>query len=194
MHLKTLVVSAAAAALITACSSGTSPTATPTPVVRQPTSTATPTATSTPAATASPTQTPAATPPVAVPSLGSLGVIDTFERCVQEGFRVNSLELPRQIVSVAPGTVKSGTQVSLSAVGFRPNTGVEVRVFVPGTTRISQPLTQTVVNESGQASASFTTPDLKALSGTASVPACLGVVVWSPSEVGGAIFLVVAQE
>ncbi len=191
MHWKTVLMLAVATALVAACSSGTTPTTTPTASVRQPTttSTATPKATSTP--TASPA--PSATPSLPVPSLGSLGVIDTFERCVEEGFRVNSLELPRQIVSVAPGTVKSGTPVSLSTVGFKPNTGVEARVFIPGTTRISQPLTQTVVSEAGQSSLAFTMPDLRQLSGGA-VPACVGVVVWSPSEVGGAIFLVVAQE
>ena len=192
MHFKVILTAAAAAALVSACSSGTTPTATSTAVRPATTVAAPPTSTATPTPSASPTA--SATPAVAVPSLGGLGVIDTFERCVQEGFRVNSLELPRQIVTVAPGTVKSGTPVSLSAVGFRPNTGVEVRVFLPGTTRISQPLTQTVVSESGQASASFTMPDLKALSGAPTVPACVGVVVWSPSEVGGAIFLVVAQE
>ncbi|MCC6237161.1 MAG: hypothetical protein IT299_06270 [Dehalococcoidia bacterium] len=192
MRWKTVLTLAVATALVAACSSGTAPTPTATATVRQPTPTATasPTATSTP--TASPTAT--ATPAVSVPSLGSLGVIDTYERCVEEGFRVNSLELPRQIVSVAPGTVKSGTSVSLDAVGFRPNSGVEVRVFVPGTTQVTQPLNQTVVSQAGQASMTFAMPDLRVLSGSTTLPPCIGIVVWSPSEIGGAIFLVVAQE
>ncbi len=188
MQVKSMVAWALAVSLVVGCSSGTTPTTTPTAVVRQPTASATPSPSASPtsAPTASATETPAV-------SLPTLGPIDTFERCTQEGLIVSRLDLPRQIISMTPGSTKSGTSMALTAQGFRPNTGLEVRVFVPGTSRVSQPLTRTLANESGQTNATFTMPDLKELSGTGNVPVCVGIVLWSPSETGGATFLVTAE-
>jgi hypothetical protein len=127
--------------------------------------------------------------------LPTFRIIDSIQACFDAVASVSTLDLPRQIVSVTPGSVRDGGSVTISAVGYRPNTGLEVRTFIPGTNRVSQPLERTVANEAGRASATFAIQNVRALNdaGDTSIPVCLGIVLWSPTEVGGAISFVVPE-
>ncbi len=184
-------VALAVAVSAAACSSGTVPTATPTPVVR--TATSAPTAATTPAATT--VATPVATAAQPPASFDKIGVIGSAEQCFRENESVKALDLPRQILSLSPAMVRDGDTLTLSGAGYRPRSALEVRVFIPGTGRVSQPLTQMLTDEAGRASGSFVLSSVKLLNtpGDTSVPVCMGVVLWSPTEVGGGTILILPQ-
>ncbi len=187
--LAAVVVAVAGAA----CSSGTTP-STPTVAARTPSSVAT-TATATATSRPSPSATPStAAPPV--PTLGGVGVIDSRAQCFRANDAVRTLDLPRQILSISPADVKDGEKLEISAIGYRPRTALEVRVFAPGTNRISQPLAQTLTDEGGRATVGALLPSVKVVNqlGDDSIPVCLGVVLWSPAEAGAAALLVVPSE
>ncbi|MFN8639134.1 MAG: hypothetical protein U0360_06675, partial [Dehalococcoidia bacterium] len=135
-----------------------------------------------------------AAPPA--PTLGGVGVIDTRAQCFQANDIVRTLDLPRQIQSISPGQVKDGDTLTITAVGYRPRSALEVRVFAPGTNRISQPLGQTLADEGGRATVNVVLSSVKLVNqqGDPAIPVCLGVVLWSPTEVGGATLLVVPSE
>jgi hypothetical protein len=183
----------ALAAIAAACSDGTT-SASPTAK----TSTSTPARTAT---VAKATSTPAASPKatgttVATPTLpASIGPIESAERCFTENERVRNLELPRQITSLTPARVSDGDTVTFNAVGFQPNSALEIRIFIPGTDRISQALTQLLSDSSGQASGSFVIPSVRMLNATGdnNVPVCIAVALWSPTQVAGATLLVVPE-
>ncbi len=189
--LAAVVVAVAGAA----CSSGTTP-STPTVAAKTPSSVAT---AATASATATSRPSPSATPSTAAPpapTLGGVGVIDTRAQCFQANDTVRTLDLPRQIQSITPGQVKDGDTLTITGGGFRPRAPLEVRVFAPGTNRISQPLGQTLSDEAGRATVNVVLPSVKLVNqqGDTSIPVCLGVVLWSPTEVGGANLLVVPSE
>ncbi len=169
--------------------------------------TSTPTATSTRPPTASVTPTPTApakaaatAAPTLVATVTNLGaptfrIIESVQACLDAVAQASTLELPRQIVSVTPASVHDGDSVTITAVGYRPNSALEVRVFIPGTNRISQPLAQTLSTEAGRATATFPIRSVRLLNavGDPNMPLCLGVLLWSPTEVGGAISFVVPE-
>lgn len=184
---------ALALAVASACTPAASPTPTPTAASKATPSTpaATPSAAPKGAATATPTQVAGA------PQLPRFeGVIDSVARCFTANDLVKTLDLPRQIQSVSPAQVKDGDSITISAAGYRPRTALEVRVFIPGTGRISQPLGQTLSDEGGRASLSFTLANVRLLNdaGDTKIPVCLGVVLWSPTETAGSTVLMVPAQ
>lgn len=177
-----------------ACSSGTAP-STATVAAKTPSSVPTTAASATPTSRPLPSATPSTAAPPA-PTLGGVGPIDTRAQCFQANDLVRPLDLPRQILTISPANVKDGDTLTISAIGYRPRTALEVRVFMPGTNRISQPLAQALSDEGGRVNVSAPLPSVKVVNqqGDTAIPVCLGVVLWSPTEVGGATLLVVPAE
>ncbi len=180
------------AAVATACTGGSTPTPAPSPTASpRASSSAAPTPSAAPKAEA----TRVASPSAAAPSLPTFRTIDSIQACLDAVALTSTLDLPRQILSVTPSSIHDGDSVTISAVGYRPNTALEVRAFIPGTNRVSQPLAQTLSTEAGRASATFAIRSVRLLNeaGDPNVPICLGIVLWSPTEVGGAISFVVPE-
>ena len=178
-------------ALAAACAdTDATPTASPTSSAKSTTQpSATPTATVSVPATSTPF--PVTTPPpgsAATPDPG----LDARQQCQVANTAVARTGLPRRILVIEPQLVSDGQTLTISADGYRPNTGVEVRLFLPGTDRVSQPLAQLTSNATGLVGGVFTVPSLRLLNAQndTSTPSCLGVSLWSPSEQAGASVLI----
>ena len=185
------MIALAFVALVAACETDTTPTASPTASpkssVQQPSTTPTATVTVAPTGTPFPVTTPTAAG-AATPDPG----LYARQQCQVENTAVARTGLPRRILVIEPQLVSDGQTLTISGDGYRPNVGVEVRIFLPGTNRVSQPLAQLNSNGAGLVAGVFTVPSLRMLNaeGDTSVPESIGVSLWSPSEQAGASVLV----